>query len=75
MSVARIEKRRKIDADPDMSTAARWMQDALELADSVIEAGEGDLTEMGEFPDVEYKVSPGSMLLFPATALQRPDVG
>ena len=40
-----------------MSTASKWMQDAMKLAESVIEAGEGDLTEMGEFPDVEFKVS------------------
>ena len=60
MTVDRIAKKAKADLDPNMSTASSWMQDAMKLANSVIEAGEGDLTEMGEFPDVEFKVSPDS---------------
>lgn len=52
-----MAKKRKATLLPDMSAADQWMNDALALAESVIEAGEGDLTEMGEFPDVEYKVS------------------
>lgn len=33
------------------------MKDALSLADEIVQGGEGDLTSMGEFADVEYKVS------------------
>jgi hypothetical protein len=62
LTVDRIAKRAKADLDPNMSRASGWMQDALRLAESVIEAGEGDLTEMGEFPDVEFKVSTGRRL-------------
>lgn len=58
MTIDRIAKKAKADLDPNMSTASSWMQDAMKLANSVIEAGEGDLTEMGEFSDVEFKVSP-----------------
>lgn len=57
MTIDRIAKKAKANLDPDMSTASEWMKDAMKLAESVIEAGEGDLTEMGEFPDVEFKVS------------------
>ena len=57
MTVDRLAKKAKADLTPSMSTASGWMQEAMRLAESVIEAGEGDLTEMGEFPDVEFKVS------------------
>lgn len=53
----RMAKKAKAEWAPHMATASQWMQDALDMAEGVIEAGEGDLTEMGEFPDVEYKVS------------------
>lgn len=33
------------------------MADALAVADRVIAEGEGDLSAMGEFADVEFKVS------------------
>lgn len=33
------------------------MVDALEVAEGIIEGGDGDLTDMGEFHDVEFKVS------------------
>lgn len=39
-----------------MSTAHEWMQQAFELADGIIAEGDGDLSNMGEFADVEYKV-------------------
>lgn len=52
----RSKLKEETPTDPDLSTASLWMQDALRLADEVIAAGEGDLTAMGEFPDVEYKV-------------------
>jgi hypothetical protein len=56
-----LEKKVKLDKDPDLSPGAGvegWMVDALRLAEEVIESGEGDLLEMGDFHDVEYKVCP-----------------
>ena len=51
-------KRNERDSDkgPEMPSAG-WMTDALEIADGILAEGEGDLTKMGEFEDVEYKVS------------------
>jgi hypothetical protein len=66
--VDEIRKKARLEKDPDMSSfssagssgggADSWMGDALALAEEVRSAGEGDLLEMGEFHDVEYKVSP-----------------
>lgn len=60
-TVDSITKKAKLDKDPDMtpllSSSESWMGQALQLAEDVIESGEGDLLEMGEFHDVEYKVS------------------
>lgn len=39
-----------------MSTAEEWMKDAANLADEVLEAGEGELVGMGDFGDVEFMV-------------------
>jgi hypothetical protein len=55
-----FEKKRKLDKDPDMSTADPWMRDALGLADQVLDAGEGELVGMGDFGDVEFMVCPSS---------------
>lgn len=41
---------------PDMSGAESWLVQAVSFADGVIEAGEGELADMGEFADVEFKV-------------------
>jgi kinetochore protein Mis13/DSN1 len=51
-------KRNERDSDrgPDMTNAG-WMTDALQIADGILAEGEGDLTKMGEFEDVEFKVS------------------
>jgi len=50
-------KRNERDEDkgPEM-TEAGWMTDALQIAEDVLAKGEGDLTKMGEFEDVEFKV-------------------
>lgn len=53
-----LEKKRKLDKDPDMSSAEDWMREALVLADEVLEAGEGELVGMGDFGDVEFMVCP-----------------
>ena len=52
-------------------TNAGWMTDALQIAEGIIAEGEGDLTKMGEFEDVEFKVSTGerSRLLSAADAV------
>jgi len=57
-----FEKKRKLDKDPDMSTADPWMRDALSLADQVLDAGEGELVGMGDFGDVEFMVCPPFLL-------------
>lgn len=51
-----LEKKRQFPTPPDFSTAEAWMQDAMKLADGIIEDGDGDLNSVGEFADVEYKV-------------------
>jgi hypothetical protein len=43
--------------EPDISDAPGWMQQAFAVAERFIAEGEGDLSAMGEFEDVEYKVS------------------
>jgi hypothetical protein len=52
-----MAKRAKLDRDPDMSTADGWMNEALILAEEIIGGGDGGLMDMGEFHDVEFKVS------------------
>ena len=47
--------KRNKNAEPDLRDAG-WMTDALKVADGIIAEGEGDLTKMGEFEDVEFKV-------------------
>jgi hypothetical protein len=47
--------KRTKNADPVMSNAPGWMADALKVANAVIARGD-DLSSMGEFADVEYKV-------------------
>jgi hypothetical protein len=59
-----LEKKRKLDKDPDMSPAEGWMREALVLADEVLEAGEGELVGMGDFGGVEFMVCPLSPLSF-----------
>lgn len=44
------------NAEPDMSKAAPWMQQALALADSIIAEEHGGLQHTDDFEDVEYKV-------------------
>jgi len=68
-----IEKKRRLDQDPDMSTAEGWMRDALELADEVLEAGEGELVGMADFGDVEFMVCP-LCSHFPSLYATRQDV-
>ncbi|KAK8854615.1 hypothetical protein IAR55_003354 [Kwoniella newhampshirensis] len=55
-TIRRLEKKKTLDATPDMTKAEEWMKQALGEADRVISEGEGDLEAMGEFADVEYKV-------------------
>lgn len=55
--VDRITRKRAANAEPDTSRAEQWMKDALGLAQGILAEGEGDLSAMGEFADVEYKVS------------------
>jgi len=76
-----FEKKRKLDRNPDMSTADPWMRDALSLADQVLDAGEGELVGMGDFGDVEFMVcllpSPLSILTPPGSSdvcLLRPEL-
>jgi hypothetical protein len=52
-----LHVKRSKNAEPVMTTAPGWMADALKVANAVIAQGEGDLSAMGEFTDVEYKVS------------------
>lgn len=47
--------KRNKNAEPDLREAG-WLTDALRVADEIIAEGEGDLTKMGEFDDVEFKV-------------------
>ncbi|WWD19246.1 hypothetical protein CI109_103704 [Kwoniella shandongensis] len=54
--IRKLEKKKALDAEPDMSQAEGWMRQALSVAERVISEGEGDLEAMGEFTDVEYKV-------------------
>lgn len=42
--------------EPDLSKSDEWVRTAFELAEEIIGEGEGDLTSLGEFSDVEYKV-------------------
>ena len=56
-----------------MSTAEGWMRDALELADEVLEAGEGELVGMADFGDVEFMVCP-LYSHFPSLCATRQDV-
>ena len=51
-----LEKKVKMDKDPDMAGCESWMRDALDLAEEVIGMGEGDLLELGDFHQVEYMV-------------------
>jgi hypothetical protein len=52
-----LHVKRSKNAEPVMTSAPGWMADALTVANAVIAQGEGDLSAMGEFTDVEYKVS------------------
>lgn len=52
-----LHVKRSKNAEPVMTSAPGWMADALKVANAVIAEGEGDLSAMGEFTDVEYKVS------------------
>jgi hypothetical protein len=54
--IAQLEKKKQLNTPPDLSSAETWMQDALKLAEEIIADGDGDLTSVGEFADVEYKV-------------------
>lgn len=47
--------KRSTNEEPDVDGAG-WMVDALDLADEILADGEGDLTKMGDFEDVEFKV-------------------
>ncbi|KIY35999.1 kinetochore protein Mis13/DSN1 [Cryptococcus gattii E566] len=51
-----LEKKMMTNAEPDMSKAAPWMQQALALADSIIAEEHGGLQHTDDFEDVEYKV-------------------
>ncbi|OXG19115.1 kinetochore protein Mis13/DSN1 [Cryptococcus neoformans Ze90-1] len=51
-----LEKKMMINAEPDMSKAAPWMQQALALADSIIAEEDDSLQHTDDFEDVEYKV-------------------
>ncbi|RSH82300.1 hypothetical protein EHS25_006010 [Saitozyma podzolica] len=51
-----LHVKRSKNAEPVMTSAPGWMADALTVANAVIAQGEGDLSAMGEFTDVEYKV-------------------
>jgi hypothetical protein len=62
-----MEKKRKLDKDPDVSTAEGWMRDALKLADEVLDAGEGELVGMSDFNAVEYMVCPLSLSSLPSS--------
>ena len=42
---------------PGMDAAEPWLLDALAFADGLIEEGEGELADKGEFGDVGFKVS------------------
>ncbi|KAK4689186.1 kinetochore protein Mis13/DSN1, partial [Tremellales sp. Uapishka_1] len=55
-TIQRLSEKSRLNEDPTMVTAEGWMQDAMTLAQAVIDQGEGDLSSMGEFADVEYKV-------------------
>ena len=61
-TVEACQKRQAANATsdkPDMSGADEWVVGALALADGLIKEGAGELAGMGEFADVEYKVSGG----------------
>ena len=49
-------KKKATNAEPDLTRGEPWMREALAVADQVIAEGDGDLSAMGEFADVEYKV-------------------
>ena len=44
------------ESKPDMMDAEPWLIQAVALADALIEEGEGELADKGEFADVEFKV-------------------
>jgi hypothetical protein len=54
-AVVDTHAKRNKNAEPDLRDAG-WMTDALRIADEIIAEGDGDLTKMGEFEDVEFKV-------------------
>jgi hypothetical protein len=58
--IEQLHTKRANNADPNMSNAPTWMAHALKVANKVIEQGEGDLSAMGEFADVECKVGVSS---------------
>jgi hypothetical protein len=55
-TINRMKEKKAKDELPDV-TGTGWMEDALKLADGILAEGDGDLTKMGEFEDVEFKVS------------------
>ncbi|CAD6568451.1 MAG: hypothetical protein TREMPRED_004543 [Tremellales sp. Tagirdzhanova-0007] len=54
--IERLRSKKATNAEPDLSRAEPWLREALGVADQAIGEGEGDLSAMGEFADVEYKV-------------------
>ena len=56
-TVERTQAKQRANAEPSLSPADGWMVQALDMAEGVIAQGQGDLSAMGEFADVEFKVS------------------
>ncbi|WVQ95141.1 hypothetical protein IAU59_002235 [Kwoniella sp. CBS 9459] len=52
----RLRQKKAVDPVPDMDSADTWMKETLRFAEGVVTRGEGDLGQVGEFADVEYKV-------------------
>lgn len=52
----KIAQKQLANSDPDMSVAPPWMREVLAVANDLIAQGAGELTDKGEFADVEYKV-------------------
>ncbi|WVF67485.1 hypothetical protein IAT40_002241 [Kwoniella sp. CBS 6097] len=55
-TIHRLRQKKAVDSVPDMSKADDWVKETMRFAEGVIAQGEGDLSEVGEFADVEYKV-------------------
>lgn len=65
-TIERVQRRQQLQtataetgeqSAPDLNRAKPWLVDVLNMAEDLIKAGPGELAGMGEFADVEYKVS------------------